>query len=312
MISNTFGNTKPVNFIILLSFLFLFYWTLHLGLFQKRYGLEEFALQLCVCAVLLFSIFVVDFIVKRNQITGTNAFTMLYFTMLIVVFPEVLMDNNGILSTFFLLLALRRLISLKSLKSIKLKLFDATLWIGVASLFYDWALLFVILVFVGIYFYEPKNFKNWLVPLIALFTVGAISWGFLILVGYTDFLTSHYRFSVNFETDYFGSWGNLAKLIGYTVCTILAGLFAFVRLGKLGLGRIITMRLVAIALILGLVVTVLKTGQDTYPILLTFFPASVLLTKYVEVIKKVNLQEIVLISSVLLPFIIFLAGLISK
>ncbi len=152
MISSIFGKTKPVNYLLLLGFLSVFYWAIHLLRFDRGYSPEEVVVQLLLLGVLCFSVFLVNFIVKRNQITGSNAFAMLYFVLLIVLFPEVLIEPNAIMCSFFLLLASRRLISLKSLRNIKLKIFDATLWTAVASLFYDCAPLFLILVFVAIYF----------------------------------------------------------------------------------------------------------------------------------------------------------------
>lgn len=312
MISSIFGKTKPINYIIVLSFVFAFYWLTHLLFFQKSYGLNSLLLQILVLSFLLFSFFVVNFIVKRNQITGTNAFTILYYALLLIIFPETLTDNNAVLCSFFLLLSQRRLISLRSLKDIKLKVFDATLWIGVASLFYDWAILFLVLVFVAIYFYEPKNIKNWFVPFIALFVVAALSLAFLILTDNLEFFGNHYRFSFLVDADFFNNWGNSGKIIAYALVIIFVGLFSFLKLGKLGLGRIITMRLIAVSLVLGLLLTILKTSSTDFPILVTFFPASVLLTKYIEVIKKINLKEIALIVSIILPFIILAVDLIMK
>src|SRR5690606_9238103 len=109
---------------------------------------------LFILGFLMFTIFIVDFIVKRNRLSGTNSFALMYYTLLMVVFPEVLIDSNGIFCSFFLLLSIRRIISLRSLRDVKLKLFDATLWIMVASLFYEWALLYLIVVFAGLYFYD--------------------------------------------------------------------------------------------------------------------------------------------------------------
>jgi len=312
MISSVFGKTKPINYIIILGFLFLFYWFVHFLLFQSAYGPEQLLIQTLVLGILIFSIFVVNFIVRRNQITGTNAFVILYYTLLIVLFPEVLMDNNAVLCSFFLLLSTRKLISLKSLKNIKLKIFDASLWIIVSSLFYDWAILYLILVFIVIYFYEPKNFKNWLVPLVGIFAVGIILASILIITNNMGFLMEHYSFSPSFDSDFFVYLTNNTKLVVYTFIAILFGFLAFIKMGKLGVGRIITMRIVATSLAMGLVVTFLKTSSGVFPIMVTFFPSAVLLTKYVEGIKKINIKEIALIVSVLAPFIVLVTDMIVK
>ena len=312
MISSIFGKTKPINYIIVLAFLFLFYWSTHFLLYQKTYGPEELLTQIIVLGVLLFSIFVVNFIVKRNQITGTNSFAILFYALLIVVFHSTVLDNNAVLCSFFLLLAQRRLISLKSLKNIKLKILDATLWVTVASFFYDWALLYLILVFVAIYFYEPKNIRNWLIPFLGVFALGIILFSVLLLLDEVQFLTTHYSFELSFDTNFFAYWANSTKLVIYTIIILLAGFWAFLKLGKLGMGKIMTMRLIAVSFAIGVVLTLLKTSAQTFPVLVTFFSAAILMTKYIEVIKKINIKEIALMISVFVPFVVFLAEWIVK
>lgn len=312
MISSIFGKTKPINYIIVLAFLFLFYWTVHFLMYQRSYGPEELLIQTVVLAILLFSIFVVNFIVKRNQITGTNSFAILFYTLLIVVFQSSLLDNNAILCSFFLLLAQRRLISLRSLKNIKLKILDATLWVTVASFFYDWALLYLILVFIAIYFYEPKNIRNWLIPFLGVFALWIILYSTLLLLDEVAFFKSHYSFKLSFDTDFFAYWGNSTKLIIYIIIILLTGFWAFLKVGKLGIGKIMTMRLIAISFTIGIILTLLKTSSEAFPVMVTFFSGSVLLSKYIEVVKKANIKEIALMVSVLLPFVVFLTEWIVK
>lgn len=312
MISNIFGKTKPINFIIIFAFLFVLYGLTHFFLFDKVYAPEELAVQLFLIVVLLSSIFILDFIIKRNKLTAPNSFAILYYALLITVFPETLTDYKAIICSFFLLLATRRLISLRSLKEIKLKIFDATVWILVSSLCYEWALLYLLLVLAAIYIYEPKNIRNWLVPFAGLFTFVMITYGILVLAKSTDFLWNHYQFEVEFNIGYFTKWANSTKLAIYVIITLMVSIFAFLRLGKSGLGQIITMRIIGISFVLGLVVYVLSSSTDMHPIMLTFFPAVVFLTNYVEAIKKVNIKEIVLIISVCVPILIFISSMAMK
>ena len=155
----------------------------------------------------MFSFFVADFIVKRNKMTANNSFTMLFLVLLMVVFPETLIDNNIVICHFFILLATRRLISLRSLKNIKFKIFDATLWIMFSSIFMDWSLLYLLVVFVAIYIYAPKTFKNWLVPFTAIIAMALICYGYLVLTGNQTFFLTHYQFKVQGEMEHYLNWG---------------------------------------------------------------------------------------------------------
>jgi len=304
MISSIFGKTKPINYIIVLTFLFFLYWFTHLFLFKKTYSSQELSITAAVSCVLLISVFGVNFIVKKNKITETNSLAMLFYAALIILFAEVLVDRNAILCSFFLLLSQRKLISLKSLKNNKFKIFDATFWIAIASLFYDWALLYILLVFVAIYLHESDNIRNWLVPFVAIFTVFVISFCILLLFGKLSFLKEHYVFNNSFNIEYFSLRENSSRHIIYIIMNVFLSIITFIKFNKSGFGKISSIRLITFSYILGIIVTMLKTTNSVFPILITFFPAVVFLTNYIEVIKKPKFKEVLLIIAVLIPVIV--------
>ena len=92
----------------------------------------------------------------------------------------------------------------------------------------------------------------------------------------------------------------------------MTGLAVFLKSGKLGLGRIINLRFVSVYFMLSLVVALLTTSFEDFPILITFFPAAVFLGKYTEMIKRKNIREIVLTGSVLAAFLVFLLEILMK
>lgn len=309
MISSIFGKTKPINYIIVFTFLFLFYWFWQFMVFDLGHTSEEIVVDLGVLALLLFSIFIGDFIIKRNKLTEPNSFAILFYAILVISFPETLLDNEAIICSMFLLFASRRLISIRSLKNIKLKIFDATIWVVVSSIFYDWALLYLVMVFAAIYIYEPKNIRNWLVPFAAIFAVFMVGYGILILLGNTGFITEHYQLEFHFDKSYFLNLANSSKLVLYIILILALSIYAFLKLGKAGLGKIVTMRLIALYFAIGLVVKVLTKSEDDYPIMITFFPAVIFMTNYVESIKKENIKELVLLASIALPLLVRIVGL---
>lgn len=312
MISSLFGKTKPINYIFLLVFLFGFYWIVHLFLFQRRYAPDQLVEQALILGCLMFTIFLVDFIVKRNKLSRMNTLSLMYYTLLIVVFPEVLIDPNSIFCSFFLLLSVRRILSLKSLKDIKLKLFDATLWIMVASLFYEWALLYLILIFVAIYFYDAKNIRNWLIPFVAVITFALIAVAILVLRNDPYYLFDHYDFNHDFSSVFFFDWGNSLILVFYVALVLLSGFMAYLKLGTIGVGKLVTMRLVLLLFVIGLVINLLNSTAENHPILITFFPAMVFITTYVETIKKDRIKEMVLLVSMILPFFVLITNILLK
>src|SRR6056297_866211 len=309
MISSIFGKTKPINFIILLGFLFLFYWAVQIYLLQSDFSTNQLVLEIGVLCVLLFSVFVIDFIVNRNKLTGANSYAIFFYTLLFVVFPETLGDSNAILCSLFLLLATRRLLSIRSLKDIKSKVFDATLWVLAASLFYDWALLYMLLVFVTIYIYEPQNIRNWLVIFSAAFSFFMVTSMVLILADNPSFLVSHYPFAIDYAAFYFPKWDSSIKVSAYVIINLILAFWLFLSSGKSGTGKTIIMRLVALSFVIGLLVNVLVLTESTYAIMITFFPSVIFICNYIESIKRRNLLELALVLSVVAPLFAFLVKL---
>jgi len=312
MISSVFGKTKPVNFIILLAFLFMLYWYVQLVLFQFDFDTSSLVIQGLITGLLLFTVFLVNFIVRRNLINESNSYAILFYVLLFVVFPEVVTDNNAILCSFFVLLAARRLISIRTLKNVPQKVFDASLWIMISSFFYDWAILFMILVFLSIYFYAPKSIKNWLIPLVAFLTIGLILGSWLVLTNRVEFLQEHYVFSISSEINLSSYWLSQLILNIFLAFIILATLLAFINLTRFAHGKIISIRLITVFLIIAIFITLIKTSEGSYPVILTFFPTAVILARYIEIFKRKKLREILLFALVLTPFLVFATEWILK
>ena len=312
MISSVFGKTKPVNYIILLAFLFVLYWYVQLFLFRFDYDTTSFVIQGLISGLLLFTVFLVNFIVRRNQINESNSYAILFYVLLFVVFPDVVTDTNAILCNFFVLLAARRLISIRTLKNVPQKLFDASIWIMISSFFYDWAILFMIAVYLSIYFYAPKSIKNWLIPLVAFFTIVLIVSSWLVFTNRVDFLQEHYVFSVSSEINLSSYWLSQLKLNIYIAFVIFATFFAFINQTRFGHGRIISIRLIVAFLIIAIFIALINTSDGFFPVVLTFFPTAAILARYIEVLKRKKLKEILLFAMVILPFLVFVSEWILK
>ena len=133
MISSFFSKTKPIHYILVLTVMFLLYFGVNFFWIDRQQDTNFIISRLAIVSFLLFSIFIVNFVAKRNKLSGTNSFVILFYVLLAFVFPDTLLDSNAIFCSLFLLMATRRIVSLKSLKETSYKLFDASLWIAVAS-----------------------------------------------------------------------------------------------------------------------------------------------------------------------------------
>ena len=171
MLASLFSKTRPFNYVLtgffVISAFFLFQFTREKDFFTSESLVEESAVFL----LLIASFILVNFISLRNALTKNDNYAILLFLIFVLMFPGILENWRIVLSNFFLLLALRRLISLRTLNSPKEKIFDASFWIFFSALFHFWSIAYIILVFISIIFHSGKDYKNWLIPFISLFCV---------------------------------------------------------------------------------------------------------------------------------------------
>ncbi|WP_228236666.1 DUF6427 family protein [Allomuricauda sp. M10] len=304
MISSFFGKTKPIVHFVLVLLLLLFYFGRIVFFNDGTDFLKDFPLELLAFGVLILVIVVINQIVRFEKITDFNSFAMLFFVLFAIAFSEEFDQKNAIFTSFFLLLALWRLLSIKSIKNVKHKIFDASLLIALASLFYDWALLFLVLVFVVINMYDRTTFKNWLVPFLGVATIFVLTFTILKVTDSLDFFQSHYKFSVSFLEAYSFLQVLNVKALVYFILMVSIAFLVFLRMRSVGGGKLLHLRILFLALVFGLLIT-LVTPVDESPVVITFFPAAIFLTNYVEAIKRTKLQEAIMIVCMLLAFLLF-------
>lgn len=308
MISSFFGKTKPINYIVLGVFLFLFYFAnIFFGPSGQKFS-QIIPFELLMFTALLLSVFITNQIVRKEKATESNSYTMVFFVLLAISFSDHLGHQNIIFANFFLLMAFWRVLSIKSIRNVKHKIFDASMLIATASLFYDWSLAFMLLIFYVIGVYDRKTFKNWLVPVLGTATVFVLTFTVLKLKGSLHFFAEHYQFSLGLFTDKSFFQVLDFKILIYLILITIVSITVFVRLRNVSGGKLLLLRIVFFTFLLATVL-ILFNPVDRSPVMITFFPASIFLTNYFEEIKKQNLQEVVLIGCLVLASTLFVVHL---
>lgn len=198
MITSVFGKSKPINFILCLGIISI-YFIIYLFSGGKELNLDMLTLQVPTLFLLLFSLFMVDFIVKKNDLTQQNDYTLLIVALFIGFFPNIFEHITIVCIYVLLLLAFRRIISLRSLHSVKQKLFDASMYITIALLFDSWIILYILIIYVGILLYVSNDYKNWLVPFVGIFSVICIYLTYVYLTNQNILANSLFQFDIKIE-----------------------------------------------------------------------------------------------------------------
>lgn len=199
MISSFFSKAKPIHLLVVSAMLLVVFVSAKIASLTESFSLELFFKQAFLFGVCLASLFVLDFFVSKNNLTKKNSYKILMFGLFVAVLPETLLNSKLLIANLFILLALRRLISLRSGKEIKKKLFDAAFWISLATLLFFWASLFYILILMALLLYAIIDVKNWIVPILGVLCVAVIAVSYMIVLDSDVQLYMHDFFDMSFD-----------------------------------------------------------------------------------------------------------------
>ncbi|MBC3845726.1 hypothetical protein H8K90_05005 [Winogradskyella echinorum] len=304
MITSIFSKSKPINIIIVVVVvILLFVITNYTQLFND---LNNVLLALSKLGITLFLIFLLDFIVSKNDLTQRNSYTIMTFGLLFGLFPQAMKYSDLLLSNLFVFFALRRLISLHSKLSIKKKLFDAAFWIALATLFYFWSILFFALVLVALIYYSQNDIKNTLVPLTGLATV------MVLLMVYNIFMYDVFIRPSNFERytslDYtpYNSTENILKLTVLFTSYIWILIYYFRTLSDKNKKLKPSYFIIAWASIIAVLVAIIAPIKNGSEFLFLFAPFSIIMANYMEVITERWFKEVFIGLLIITPIIALL------
>jgi hypothetical protein len=294
MITSVFKKYTPINLIFVVFLLLVFFliyqfqdltWTNSVVLILKKTGFFF---------LLLGSVFLTDFVEKKNGMSKDSSYTIFFYFLLLLFFPSIFNNTNLIVSNFFVLMALRRLVSLQSLKASKEKIFDASLWIFLASLFCFWSILFIILVFISIIFHVSRDYRNWVLPFIAFFVAVIISVFLSMLVYNNVFGFINTNVIMNFNIDYFtNKYQNIAFSI-YVTTALFFVVSMFISLSNKPQVLHSSFKKIIGFFFIAVLIFVLSPNKSNDLLLFTIAPLSIMATSHIETKQPKLKQELVL------------------
>ncbi|WP_353160335.1 DUF6427 family protein [Myroides odoratus] len=300
MLASIFSKTRPINY-IMLTLLIVTGYSLFIGLdFSMEWTTFEIIKRGGVLVLLLLMMYISQFIVSRNRLVDDSAYVPLIFTSFLFIFPTSFENVRVIVASYFILLALRRIFSLHSLKQSKEKLLDASLWICFASLFHFWSILYFILLFYAIAFFGAKDYRNWVIPLVSFLGASIFLSLYLLIqeVHFIDWWTE--RVQISFDFMYFDNiFQNIALAVFVSIALLYAVSQALAIKSK-PYNMQNTYKKIILSFLIGAVIYVISADKSNGLLLFTFFPLAILGANYIESIpqrwrKEANVYSIFLI-----------------
>ncbi|MFK2819114.1 DUF6427 family protein [Flavobacteriaceae sp. LMIT009] len=301
MIARFFNTSKPIHSVLIAVFLLFVFFALRVEVIFNDFKLNQLFNETLKFLIVIGSVFVLDFLVQKNKLTKKNGYEILIFSLLMVTFPKTLLKTNIFVANFFILLALRRIISLRSNLRVKKKLFDAAFWICIAALFHFWSIMFLVLIVAAIFLHSITNVKNWIIPIIGAGTVVllVITYSIIIENGFGNLNDYIEGFGSDFS--HYKSNNLLLVLVILSLLSLWSIGYYIVHLGNKPKSFQPSFILVLIAFILGLGIVLITPNKNSSELIFTFPALTIIISNYFESIKNKWLSEGLVLLMLVLP-----------
>ncbi len=256
--------------------------------------------------VYVLAMLIINLITQKNDLTQKSTNTILLFAFLTTILPISLTNAGILLSNLLVILGIKSVLSLRNGKYIKSKILDASLCIGVASLAYFWSIGFIITVFLGILFFEPKNYRNWIIPIVGLLVVYIVSNCFTLLFYDSFFIVADYIKPISFSFEGYAYKGGVFSTGTLTICTLFFFAIYLIKFNRKSTKSKPVLKLIISQLLIALTMVIIVSGKNTSEMIFIAGPLAIIGTTYLEMDHGKFIQEINLWVFLLLPFMILL------
>lgn len=292
MITRFFSTSKPIHLVLTTLFACILFFLVRKDLFIDNFSFLMLLKQTGFFLFFFASIALLTFMVNKNALTQKNSYAILFFVLLVAMIPSTLKYNNVLLANFFILLALRRIISLKSNLNIKKKLLDASIWIMVASLFYFWSFLFFALIFAALFLFAIQDIKNWFIPFIGILIVVVLILSYSILIQNTLEDFSWYIKPLDYDVS---SYNNIQTIIAITLILSLGvwAIFFYIKSLKDKLKALRSAHiLIMYSAIIAIIIIGIAPSKNGSEFLFLFVPLAIIMSNFIEGVAELWFGEL--------------------
>ena len=306
MITTIFSKSKPINYIIVFSIMLIAY--LVLGFKFNFFSNNSNGLVEHIFAFLgaFFSVLILNFIVLKNGLSQQNNYEILVVALFFLALPQSFLSIKIIASNLFILLALRRIISVRSKKDLIKKVFDAGFLIGLSAVFYFWSILFFPLIIIALLFFSETKFQLYIIPFLGLLCVAIILVALSVILheDFTSLLPQN--FSVNFNYTAYNSFQFIGAITLLLSFGLWSSLFYLADIKKKMRSYRPSYKIMFAACILASCIVVIAPNKNGSEFLFLFSPLAVIFMNYIETIKEKWFKETFLALIVVVPILLLM------
>lgn len=304
MLTSFFGKSTPINFLILSIYLFIGYFFATFRGTGELLTIEKIAIHLVFVGLMIFSLFLLDFMVKKNDLSRPNSYDILFFVCFIMLVPMVLTNGTLIFTNVLLLLALRRILSLYSEKNTEKKILDASLYISLACLFYFYSLFFFVVLFLAVIRKKHTTYKHLFIPIAGFLTVFVLAVTYHLVVN--DSFGWFYSWKPEISLDFTG-YNNITLVIGLSIIAtflLWTTFFRLIKLSSIARKERPNYLLIIVVLMVTLAMAFFSEQKTAAEFLFLMAPLAIITANYIEKINEFWFRELLLWAIVITPFVL--------
>lgn len=305
MIANFFNQTKPINFLVLSLLVILVFSSALIQGFEGDTSLFIFLKYGAFFIAAVLSVFVLNFIIRKNSLCEDNSYAILLYILFWGIFPGSMLNGGVFVSNFILLFAFRRLYSLRTSLRTKEKIFDSAFWIGIASIFYLWSFVYIFLVYAAIWLFRKADWRNIWIPILGYLTPILLAYTYLLAFDDLQRFESIWTFDLAFDLSTYSDFRFLLPIVTIGLLFILSIYPTTKRslLAKIDFKS--TWQLLIIHLAVSLFLLFLAPEKNGSEFSFLFFPLSIIFANFLQILEKYWIKEGILYLLIATPFLIF-------
>lgn len=294
MLSNFLSKSRPINYLIILMILVIFFF---IGVFSDanlKINLFLFGKILMNITALFFMVLLINFVIRKNTLTKDNSYSLFLVVIFFTMLPNTMKWSTVFLSNVFLLISLRRIFSLKNNVRTAIKIFDAGFWLGISILFYSNLILFWVVLLMGLVFYQRLNIKNFTISILGMFIPVFLFYVYCLTFNQLPIFNNIFNFQMENDIVFYGK---LTILIPITILSSLT-IWSIISITS-GIHKISTKNksswfLVLTTLWIAILISYYKVDKNGSELIFLFFPASVIMANYFQKEKDKIFRNLIL------------------
>lgn len=295
MLANFFNKAKPANYVLITLLFVVLYILAFFNSDITTYTFKIIMLKLIDIFLLLFMMFLYNFIIFKNKLTANNHFGILFISLLFGALYPILIHTKILLAAVLLGLAFRRIYSLNIHNNLKNKLFDSGFLIALSSFFFQENTVFIVLVYFAILAFRHFKWNFIFIPIVGFATPYFLSYIYSLGSNNWYFFNKIFKLNIAFSLDIL----NNKLFLFYTVIIVLLSSFSYILFtikSKVFSNKFKALWILVLEhFILSLLLLFLGNKSNFYNSTLLIFPSGVILANYAGMISKKWVKEIFII-----------------